>query len=84
MLNLNQSLIEGLFPHNCTGAGVSSVCKTGYYTDCGNYRPMSALSVVTRRFEKTIIKLLAIVTITTSDVNLSQDLEKDFRMLHLY
>ena len=78
MLIFNQSLSEGIFPHNCAGAGVSSVCKTGYYSDCGNYRPMSALSVLTKTFEKTIMKLVAIVTITTSEANLSQDLEKDF------
>ena len=54
----NLSLQTGIFPDDWKLAKVSPVFKEGTKTDCGNYRPISVISVVAKLFEKLIYNQL--------------------------
>ena len=47
----NLSLQTGIFPDDWKIAKISPVFKEGNKTDCGNYRPISVISVVAKLFE---------------------------------
>ena len=52
----NLSLSEGVFPDDWKNARVSPIYKSGDKEECGNYRPISVLSVVSKLFEKLVYK----------------------------
>ena len=52
----NLSLSEGVFPDDWKNAQVSPIYKSGDKEECGNYRPISVLSVVSKLFEKLVYK----------------------------
>ena len=56
--NFNLSLQTGIFPDDWKSAKVSPVFKEGTKTDCGNYRPISVISVVAKLFKKLIYNQL--------------------------
>ena len=47
----NLSLQTGIFPDDWKIAKISPVFEEGNKTDCGNYRPISVISVVAKLFE---------------------------------
>ena len=54
----NVSLQSAIFPDDWKLAKVSPVFKEGNKDDCGNYRPISAISVVAKIFEKLVYRQL--------------------------
>lgn len=50
----NCSLHSGIFPDDWKKARVSPIYKNGEKEECGNYRPISVLSVVSKLFEKLV------------------------------
>ena len=48
------SLSSGIFPDDWKKARVSPIFKSGNKEECGNYRPISVLSVVAKIFEKLV------------------------------
>ena len=50
----NQSLSNGIFPDDWKSSRVSPIHETGSKDDCGNYRPISILSVVSKIFERLV------------------------------
>jgi hypothetical protein len=50
----NCFLLTGIFPDDWKLARVSPIYKSGDKQECGNYRPMSVLSVVAKIFEKLV------------------------------
>ena len=52
----NLSLNYGIFPNDWKNARVSPIYKSGEKDECGNYRPISILSVVSKLFEKLVYK----------------------------
>ena len=50
----NCSLLSGIFPDDWKLAKVSPIYKSGNKQECGNYRPISVLSVVAKIFEKLV------------------------------
>ena len=50
----NCSLLSGIFPDDWELARVSPTYKSGDKQQCGNYRPISVLSVVVKIFEKLV------------------------------
>jgi hypothetical protein len=65
-LNLifNLSLSEGKFPDDWKKARVSLIFKSGNREECGNYRPISILSVISKIFEKIVFDQLSQYLIT--------------------
>jgi hypothetical protein len=65
-LNLifNLSLSEGKFPIDWKKARVSPIFKSGNREECGNYRPISILSVISKIFEKIVFDQLSQYLIT--------------------
>ena len=59
-LNLifNLSLSEGNFPSDWKNARVSPIFKSGNREECGNYRPISILSAISKIFEKIVFDQL--------------------------
>ena len=53
-LIFNLSLSEGIFPNDWKIAKVAPVHKSGQKDGCGNYRPISVLSLVSKLFEKLV------------------------------
>jgi hypothetical protein len=47
-------LNAGIFPDDMKLAKVTPIYKSGERTNCGNYRPISIISVVAKILEKTI------------------------------
>ncbi len=50
----NCSLLSGIFPDDWKLARVSPIYKSGDKQECGNYRPISVLSVVAKIFEQLV------------------------------
>ena len=50
----NQSLKKGIFPDDWKIAKVTPIHKSEEKTLCGNYRPISVISVVPKVFEKVV------------------------------
>ena len=50
----NCSLLSGILPDDWKKARVSPIYKSGDKQECGNYRPISVLSVVAKIFEKLV------------------------------
>jgi hypothetical protein len=50
----NCSLLSGIFPDDWKLAKISPIYKSGNKQECGNYRPISVLSVVAKIFEKLV------------------------------
>jgi hypothetical protein len=50
----NQSLKTGIFPDDWKIAKVTPIHKSEEKTLCGNYRPISVISVVPKVFEKVV------------------------------
>ena len=50
----NLSLSQGVFPNDWKNARVSPIYKSGEKDECGNYRPILVLYVVSKLFEKLI------------------------------
>ena len=49
---INMSLSEGIFPNLLEEAHVCPNYKKGEFTKCENYRPISLLSNISKRFER--------------------------------
>ena len=54
----NQSLSYSILPDDWKSARVSPTYKIGSKDDCGNYRPISISSVVSKIFERLVYDLL--------------------------
>ena len=52
----NKSLLIGIFPSDWKTARVSPICKSGERDECGNYRPISVLSTISKIFEKLVFE----------------------------
>ena len=52
----NLSLSEGEFPSDWKNAKVSPIFKSGDKEECGNYRPISVLSAISKIFEKIVFE----------------------------
>jgi hypothetical protein len=48
----NLSLQTGIYPDDWILAKVSPIFKDGVKTECGNYRPISVISIIAKLFEK--------------------------------
>ena len=77
-LNLifNLSLSEGKFPDDWKKARVSPIFKSGNREECGNYRPISILSAISKIFEKIVFDQLSQYLITNKILN---DYQSGFR-----
>ena len=59
MVNIfNLSLQSGIFPHDWKLARITLIYKYGLKTDCGNYRPISVISIIAKVFEKVVCNQL--------------------------
>ena len=50
----NLSLQSGIFPDDWKLARITPIYKDGSKTECGNYRPISVISIVAKVFEKLV------------------------------
>ena len=50
----NLSLQSGIFPDDRKLARITPIYKDGSKTECGNYRPISVISIVAKVFEKLV------------------------------
>ena len=75
----NLSLQTGIFPDDWKIAKISPVFKEGNKTDCGNYRPISVISVVAKLFEGLVYNQLRTFI---SDNNILVKQQSGFRSQH--
>ena len=75
----NISLQTGIFPDDWKIAKVSPVYKEGSKTDCGNYRPISVISVIAKLFEGLVYNQLRTFI---SDNNILIEQQSGFRSQH--
>ena len=75
----NLSLLTGIFPDDWKIAKISPVFKEGNKTDCGNYRPISVISVVAKLFEGLVYNQLRTFI---SDNNILVKQQSGFRSQH--
>ena len=75
----NLSLRTGIFPDDWKLAKVTPVFKDGNRNICGNYRPISVISVVAKVFEKLVYQQLK--SFMTKN-NILVDLQSGFRAKH--
>ena len=75
----NLSLQTGIFPDDWKIAKISPVFKEGNKTDCGNYRPISVISVVAKLFEGLVYNQLRTFI---SDNNILVKQQSGFRSEH--
>ena len=75
----NLSLRTGIFPDDWKLAKVTPVFKDGNRNICGNYRPISVISVVAKVFEKLVYQQLKSFMIKN---NILMDLQSGFRAKH--
>ena len=54
----NLSLQTGIFPDDWKLAKLSPIFKDGVKTECGNYRPISVISIIAKLFEKLVCNQL--------------------------
>ena len=54
----NLSLQSGIFPDDWKLARITPIYKDGSKTECGNYRPISVISIVAKVFEKLVCNQL--------------------------
>ncbi len=54
----NLSLQTGIYPDDWKLAKVSPIFKDGVKTECGNYRPISVISIIAKLFEKLVCNQL--------------------------
>ena len=75
----NTSLQTGIFPDDWKIAKVSPVYKEGSKTDCGNYRPISVISVIAKLFEGLVYNQLRTFI---SDNNILVEQQSSFHSQH--
>ena len=75
----NLSFRTDIFPDDWKLAEVTSVFKDGNRNVCGNYRPISVISVVAKTSEKLVYRQLKSLMITH---NILVDLQSGFRAKH--
>ena len=75
----NLSLQTGIFPDDWKIAKISPVFEEGNKIDCGNYRPISVISVVAKLFEGLVYNQLRTFI---SDNNILVEQQSGFRSQH--
>ena len=75
----NLSPQTGIFPDDWKIAKISLVFKEGNKTDCGNYRPISVISVAAKLFEGLVYNQLRTFI---SDNNIRVEQQSGFRSQH--
>ncbi|CAB4036376.1 RNA-directed DNA polymerase from transposon X-element, partial [Paramuricea clavata] len=75
----NLSLQTAIFPDEWKIANVSPVFKEGNKTDCGNYRPISVISVVAKLFEGLVYNQLRTFI---ADNSILVEQQSGFRLQH--
>ena len=55
---VNNSLLSGIFPHIFKTGRVVPIFKSGDRSECGNYRPISVLPILSKIFEKVVFNQL--------------------------
>ena len=75
----NLSLQSGIFPDDWKLARVTPIYKDGSKTECGNYRPISVISIVAKIFEKLVCNQLRSFM---QENNIIMDDQSGFRLYH--
>ena len=75
----NLSLRPGIFPDDWKLARVTPIYKDGSKTECGNYRPISVISVIAKVFEKLVCNQLRSFM---KENNIIIDEQSGFRQYH--
>ena len=75
----NLSLQSGIFPDDWKLARITPIYKDGSKTECGNYRPISVISIVAKVFEKLVCNQLRSFM---KEKNIIIDEQSGFRPYH--
>ena len=75
----NLSLQTGIYPDDWKLAKVSPIFKDGIKTVCGNYRPISVISIIAKLFEKLVCNQLKTYMMNNNIITKNQS---GFRVHH--